>query len=59
MEQLIIFALLTLLAIVTLRMAYLLGKATASDELAVQYDEYTRLANRRSAADKGVRREWE
>ncbi|SPJ35222.1 hypothetical protein [Kushneria phyllosphaerae] len=56
MEQLIIFALLTLLAIVTLRMAYLLGRTSASDELAVQYDEYTRMANRLAAVEKGVRR---
>ncbi|WP_445620627.1 hypothetical protein ACUN8C_01580 [Kushneria sp. Sum13] len=57
MEQLIIFALLTLLAIVTLRMAYLLGRASASDELAVQFDEYTRMANRLAASEKGVRHE--
>lgn len=56
MEQLIIFALLTLLGVVTLRIAYLLGRATASEELAVQYDEYTRMANRLAAAEKGVRR---
>ncbi|REC94911.1 hypothetical protein [Kushneria indalinina] len=56
MNQLIIFALLILLGLVTLRMAYLLGRASASDELAVQYDEYTRMANRLAAAEKGGRR---
>ncbi|WP_438767959.1 hypothetical protein [Kushneria sp. TE3] len=59
MNQLIIFALLTLLGIVTLRIAFLLGKETASEELAVQYDEYTRMANRLAAVEKGVRREWD
>ncbi|WP_189514915.1 hypothetical protein [Kushneria pakistanensis] len=57
MIQLIQFALLILLGLVTLRIAFLLGKATASDELAIQYDEYTRMANRLAAIEKGVRRE--
>lgn len=56
MIQIVQFALLILLGLVTLRMAYLLGRASASDELAVQYDEYTRMANRLAAAEKGARR---
>ena len=55
MIQLAQFALIILLGLVTLRIAYLLGKETARDELAVQYNEYTRMANRLAAAEKGVR----
>ena len=57
MIQLVQFALIFLLAFVTLRIVYLLGKETAKDELNHAYSEYSRMANRLAASERGKRRD--
>lgn len=57
MIQLLQFVLIGSLALVTLHLAYLMGRASADERLDHAYREYTRVANRLAAIEGGRRRE--